>query len=155
MDGYIQKLRQKYDHPNPKKPQLSPHAHIPIDYGANQQISTPEYTSKTLDKKGIYWVQGIVWALQYVERAVNNKLLVALSNIGNQKKTATENINMEINQLLDYVATYPDDGILFRASGMVLAAYADAGFLNETKARSRAGEPIFLTEYVATPPINK
>ena len=80
---------------------------------------------------------------------------MSLSNIGTQKKTATENTNMAINQLLDYVATYPDNGILFRASGMVLAAYADAGFLNETKARSRAGEPIFLTEDVATPPINK
>ena len=37
---------------------------------------------------------------------------------------------------------------------MVLAAHADAGFLNETKARSRAGAHIFLTEDVATPPLN-
>ena len=57
---------------------------------------------------------------------------------------------MAITQLLEYVATYPDDGILFRASGMVLAAHADAGFLNETKARSRAGAHIFLPEDLAT-----
>ena len=78
-----------------------------------------------------------------------------LSTIGNQQTTATENTNMAITKLLDYVATYSDDGILFREIGMVLAAHADAGFPNETKARSRAGEHIFLTEDVATPPINK
>ena len=37
---------------------------------------------------------------------------------------------------------------------MVLAEHADTGFLNETKATSRSGAHIFLTEYVATPPLN-
>ena len=90
MDRYIQQLRQKYDHPNPKKPQLSLHAHIPIEYGANPQIDTPEDTSKSLDTKGIKRVQGIVVSLKYVARAVDNKLLVAISTIGTQQATATE-----------------------------------------------------------------
>ena len=37
---------------------------------------------------------------------------------------------------------------------MVLAAHEDTGFLNETNARSREGAQIFLTEDVATPPLN-
>ena len=93
-------------------------------------------------------------ALQYVARSVNNKLLVALSTIGTHQATATSNTNTKITQLLYYVATYPDYGILFRASGMVLTAHAYAGFLNETKARSRSGAHIFLTEDLATPPLN-
>ena len=44
------------------------------------------------------------------------------------------------------MATYPNDGILFRKSDMILAAHADAGFLNESRARSRAGAHIFLSE---------
>ena len=48
--------------------------------------------------------------------------------------------------LLDYVTTYPDDGILYRASDMILGAHADASFHNETKGRSRAGAHIFLSE---------
>ena len=120
MDGYIQQLRQKYAHPNPNKPQLSPHAHRPIDYGENPQMATPEDTRKPLDTKGIKRVQGIVGSLKYVTRAVNNKLLVALSTIGTHKVTATANKNTTITQLLDYIATYPDYGILFRAIGMVL-----------------------------------
>ena len=63
-------------------------------------------------------------------RAVNNKLLVALSAIGAQQEAVKEDTAAAIEQLLDYVATYPNDGILFRKSDMILAAHANAGFLN-------------------------
>ena len=79
---------------------------------------------------------------------------MALSTIGTYQATATENTNTVITQLLDYVPTYPDDGILSKASGMVLVAHADAGFLNKTNARSREGAHILFTEDVATPPLN-
>ena len=36
MDGYILDLRSKFQHMQPKNPQLSPHKHRPIDYGATQ-----------------------------------------------------------------------------------------------------------------------
>ena len=83
---------------------------------------------------------------------------MALSAIGSQQSAATEDTPEAIEQLLDYVATYPNDGILFRKSDMILAAHADAGFLNESRARSRAGAHIislFLNSipsfgYVAT-----
>ena len=87
-------------------------------------------------------------------RAVNNKLLVALSAIGSQQAAATEDTAGAIEQLLDYVATYPDDGILFRKSDMILASHADAGFLNESRARSRAGAHIFLSENEPKPKLN-
>ena len=48
--------------------------------------------------------------------------------------------------LLDYVATYPNDGIRFRASSMVLAAHSNASFLTEPGSRSRTGAHIFLSE---------
>ena len=77
-------------------------------------------------------IQGIVGDLIYVGRAVNNKLLVALSAIAAQQAAATEDTAAAIEQLLDYVATYPNDGILFRKIHMILAAHADAVFLNES-----------------------
>ena len=52
------------------------------------------------------------------------------------------------------MATYPNDGILFRKSDMLLAAHADAGFLNESRARSRAGAYIFLSENEPKPKLN-
>ena len=48
--------------------------------------------------------------------------------------------------MLDYLATYPDDGIVYRASDMILAAQSDAGLHNESKGRSQAGSHIFISE---------
>ena len=91
-------------------------------------------------------VQQIVGALLYYARAVDNKLLVALSAISSQQTKATENTMEAVQMLLDYCATYPNDGITYRASDMVLSGHSDAGFNNETRARSRAGAHIFLSE---------
>ena len=113
----------------PKKPQYSPHKHRPIDYGATQQVVQPTNTSPLLNEKGIKRIQGIVVALLYVGRAVNNKLLVALSAIGAQQAAATEDTAAAIEKLLYYVATCPNYGILFRKIDMILAAHADVGFL--------------------------
>ena len=93
-------------------------------------------------------------ALLFYGRAVDNKLLVALSELGQQQASATEATNDAITQLLDYVATYPSDGIYYRASGMVFAANSDAAYLNITKARSRAGAHIMLSENVPAPTYN-
>ena len=144
MDGYILDLRNKYGHLTRKKPQYSPHKHRPIDYVAQQKIVQPTDTSPPLNYKGIKRVQGIVGDLLYVGRAVNNKLLVALSDIGSQQGGSTEESADAIEQLLDYVATYPDDGILYRKSDMILAAHSDAGFLKESKVCIRAGAYILL-----------
>ena len=85
---------------------------------------------------------------------MNNKLLVALIAIVSYQAEATVEIEDAIEQLLDYVATYPDDGIIFQKIDMILAAHADAGFLNKSKARSRAGAHIFLSENYPNPQLN-
>ena len=76
---------------------------------------------------------------------MDNKLLACLSSIGYQQSAATERTNKEINQLLNYSATYPSDGVLYCSSDMVLCVHSDAGFHNEIKGRSRAGAHIFLS----------
>ena len=151
MLGYITKLLLKYGHPAPKKPQHAPFKAREINYGAKQQLSAPVDSSPALDHAGVRRIQAIVGALLYYARAVDNKLLVALSAIGAQQASATEATAAAIGQLLDYCATYPSDGIVYRASDMVLCAHSDAGFHNEANARSRAGAHIFLAEDDAVP----
>ena len=151
MDGYIQKVLLKYGHPRPRKSQLSPHKHREVVYGANEQLTHEDDKSPPLDNQGTKRIQGIVGALLYYARAVDNKLLVGLSSIGSQKAAATERTNEEINQILYYCATYPADGILYRSSNMVLCAHSDAGFHNEIKGRSRAGAHVFLSKNDAMP----
>ena len=120
----------------PLKPQHAPHKHREIAYGSKIQLAHEESSSPPLNAKGVKRVQEIVGAGPFYGRAVDNKLLVALNTIGTQQATATDATNDAITQLLDYMATYPDDDIVYRSSNMVLAAHADAGFHNKSKGRS-------------------
>jgi hypothetical protein len=86
------------------------------------------------------------WVLLYYARAVDNKLLIALRAITACQAKATVATEQAVDLLLDYVATYPNDGIVYHASDMILFAHADAGFLNKTNSRSRAGAHIYLSE---------
>ena len=146
MQGYISDLLFREGHKAPTKPQASPHRHREIKYGAKQQFAPPPDDSAPLDEAGVKRVQRIVGALLYYARAVDPKILVALSAIGAQQAAATEHTAEAVAQLLDYVATYPADSITYRPSDMHLCAHSDAGFANETKSRSRAGCHIFLSE---------
>ena len=80
-----------------------------------------------------------------------NKEFVVESELCQQQATAINATNDSIQQLLDYVATYPADGITFRASDMVLSAHSNAAYLNVSKARSRAGSHIMMSEDVPVP----
>ena len=113
MKGYIAKVILKYGHPIPKKPQLSPHKHRKVVYSDKEQLAPEDDTTPPLDSQGTKRVQGIVSALLYYARAVDNKLLVGLSAIGSQQASATQCINEAIDQILGYCATYPSDGILY------------------------------------------
>ena len=73
MDGYIQNLRLKYYHPDPKKPQESLHTHRPITYRAKKQMALQEDMIPKLYDKVIKQVQVIVGGLLFVGRLVNNK----------------------------------------------------------------------------------
>jgi hypothetical protein len=47
-------------------------------------------------------------------------------------------------QLLDYLATYPDATIRFRASDMIMNVHSDALYLSESDARSRGCGHFFM-----------
>ncbi len=85
-------------------------------------------------------------SLLYYVRAVDNKLLVALSTIAAHQAKATVATEQAVDLLLDYVATYPNDSIVYCTSNMILCAHADAGFLNKINSCSRAGAHNYLLE---------
>ena len=151
MKNYIKILPLKLNHPMPHKTQLTPHKCREVKYGSKTQLAPEEDTSKPLNDAGMLWVQKIVGVLLWIGRAMNNKLLVDLSEIGYQQASATEDTNNAINQLLDYCATYLDDGIIYQSSNMILAGHSDVGFNNETRARRRSGAHIFLSENESIP----
>ena len=115
-------------------------------YSAKEKLTHEDDKSLPLDNQGIKRIQGIIGTLFYYGIGVENKLLVDISSIRSQQATATKRTKEPINQLLDYCATYPANGILYFSSDMVLCAQSHAGFHNKSKGRNRAGAHIFLSE---------
>ena len=113
IKSYIKNLLLKWGHTIPSKPQHSPFRHAPIIYGAKKKFSNSPDASPKLDDTGIKQVQSIVSALLYYGRAVDNKLLVSLCNLGSTQAASTELTKTNLSQLLDYLSTYPGDGILY------------------------------------------
>jgi hypothetical protein len=154
MPAFIDNLLIKFKHPGPRKPQFSPYKCLPISYGAKIQLTPESDTSELRDDSCKHHICKIVGSLLYYARAVDNKLLVALSAIAARQAKVTIATEQAVHLLLDYVATYPNDGIVYRASNMILCAPSDAGFLNELQSWSQAGAHIFLLEDVPYPHFN-
>ena len=90
----------------------------------------------------------------YYGRSVDNKLLIALSNLGSTQDAATELTKTDLSQLLDYLSTYPDDGILYRSSAMILSDHSNAAYLNVSRAHSHTGAHIMLSNNTPVPSLN-
>ena len=79
---------------------------------------------------------------------------MALGAIGDKQAAATKDTADAIKQLLDCVATYPNYGIAYCTSNMVLAYNYYAGLNNEHKGCSRVGGHIFLSDNGPEPRCN-
>jgi hypothetical protein len=121
---------------------------------AKKPVHTRQDTLAPLSPEHIKRVQKIIGSLLYYAQASNNKLLVALNAISAQQAKATVHREQTLKHSFNYVPTYPNDGIVYRASDTVLCAHADAGYLNKTWSRSRAGAHIFLLEDNPSPRFN-
>jgi hypothetical protein len=146
MPGYIHNICTRYRHLMPTKRQLSPHKRCEIIFGQTTQLTHVNPYSPPLSTEGVKRIQGIIGALLYYARTVNNKLLATLSTLSSQQATAIEATNASMNQLLDYLTPYPDNGTTYRASDMILYAHTNASFNNKSKGRSQARAHIFVSK---------
>jgi hypothetical protein len=69
---------------------------------------------------------------------------MALSLIIIEQSKGTTNTMQKSKQLLDYLATYSDATIQFKASNMILNIYLDASYLSKSDARSQACGHFFM-----------
>ncbi len=154
MKFYFNNLLFNLNWPMPKKPQLLPFTVTLIAYGQKTHYTPDKDTLAPMLPERIKRVQKIIRFLLYYARAVDNKLLVALNAISTQQAKATVHTEQLVEMLLNYITTYPNDGIVYSASDMILCAHADSGYLNETQSCSRAGAHIFLSEDDPSPCFN-
>jgi len=73
-----------------------------------------------LKPKDILHIQSIIGSGIFYTRVIDSTIIVAINELLNQQSNATEKTMERINTLLDYLATYPDAKIVFRASDMIL-----------------------------------
>jgi hypothetical protein len=147
MPKYVMKqLTTQYTHIAPLKPQLCPFSPNPINYGKDNQASSPTDDSQLLNKAGKKRIQQVVGSFLYYARAVDPTILVALSNsdIATQQAAPTENTKKQVDRFLDYMWTHPDAIIRYRASDMILNVHSNASYLSAPRAQSRAGGYFFL-----------
>jgi hypothetical protein len=128
----------------PKKPQLLLFTATSITYCQKTQFTPDKDTSVPLSPKCLKCIHKVIRPLLYYAQAVDNKLLVAFNAISSQQAKAMVHTEQLVEMLLNYIATYSNKGIVYRASDMVLCTHADAGYLNETKSHSRANGWIYF-----------
>ncbi len=154
MRLYVKDLLLSLNWPMPKKTQLLPFTATLIAHSQKTQFTPDKDTLAPLLPEPLKHIQNIIRSILYYARAVNNKLLVALNAISARQAKATLHTEQLVEMLLNYLTTYPNDDIVYRASDMVLCMHADAGYLNETRSCSRAGAHIYLLEDDPTPCFN-
>ncbi len=74
----------------------------------------------------------------YYARAVDMRVLMALSSIAVEQTKATEITIERCIQLLDYLGSNAEAKVRFHASDIIMNIHLDASYLSETKACSRA-----------------
>jgi hypothetical protein len=150
MPGYIEKVRTKLLHPNPKYPQHAPHRWTTPSYGSKVQMA-PVDTSPLLDKHGKKKVQSVTGSMLYYACTVDPTMLPAINEISSQQANPTENTWKACEMLLDYACTYPNAKIRYYASDMCLHADTDAAYLVQPNARSRYAGFFYLSERPTNP----
>ncbi len=123
-------------------------------YGADAPYVETKDPSILLDKEGQKYIQAVTGTLLYYSRAADSTMLVTLNAVGMQQASPMQKSMERVKQLLDYCASQEEAVLTYHASDMVLAIHSDAGYLNESKARSRAGEHFSLFGDIQNPPNN-
>ena len=68
------------------------------------QYADPEDDAPLLPEERIKFIQKVVGVFMYYEIAIDNTVLVALSDIGSEQSRATFKTMDEVQQLLEYLA---------------------------------------------------
>ena len=143
IPDFVPKALHKYQHPKPAKPQHAPAKAVPIQYGAKVQTATTD-TSPQISAERIRHIQDVVGTFAYYSRAVDPTMAATMSSIASRQSSATEKLEEEVKQFLDYCATHPNAGVRFVASDMIMALHSDASYLSEPEAKSRAAGHFYL-----------
>ena len=73
-----------------------------------------------LSEKWTNLVQQVCGTLFYYAIVIDNTILLSLSDISSEQSKSTKNTAKQVGKLLNYLASFPNAEIQYRASGMQL-----------------------------------
>ena len=89
MPGYVTATLQRFHHQLKNTRQSPPHHHVPPTYGARVQFVEPEENTPLLSEERLKFIQQVVGVFLYYAIAIDNTVLVALSDIGSEQARET------------------------------------------------------------------
>jgi len=138
MPGYIPKVLTRF-RPFLTRGAASPAIYTPPTYGSKLPQTVLVDTSPSLDAASILELQQIVGCMLYYARAVDYTMLPAVTAISSDQAHATTATIADVDRLLAYAASYPDNQLVFTACDMVLHMQSDGSHLSRSRARGVAG----------------
>ena len=84
MPGYVTAALLPFRHQLKNNKQLPPHHHVAPTYGAKVQYSEPEDDAPLLPEELIKFIQQVVGVFLYYAIAIDNTVLIALSDTGSK-----------------------------------------------------------------------
>ena len=149
MPDYIEKALTRLQYEPQISPQYSPHACVPIQYATKntRQYATAPDTSPLLSPMETKYIQSVTGSHLYYGRAIDYTILPALNEIASEQAHPTQKTKQKAQRLMDYVNTYKEAYIRYKASDMVLHIDSDAAYLVAPKARSRVAGYFHLSDH--------
>ena len=139
MPNYAEKGIQRFSQwlGTERKVSHGPGVPAPRVYGvqpAKEQEEAPELPAEEKTE-----LQRLVGYFRYYAEAIDSTQLVKLGQLATQQNRPTEATKREAAAFLDYVATWPNATLVFRASDMVLRSISDGSHRGEPQGGSRVG----------------
>ena len=144
MPGYIQKVLQKYKHPEPPKPQNAPYPIPRQKLGKAAQEMDPVNEYPKVTKEEVLRIQQVVGRILYHSQAAGLTALMSLSTIASKEAAATKTTIKNAKQFLDYLTTHPNATMRFYASDMIMNIHSDAYYLSAKGASNSPQRSILL-----------
>jgi hypothetical protein len=145
MPNYIEQMLLKLNISKHDRDTHNPVIYSPPKYGLKIQYSDTD-KSPLLPQNRIKFIQKVCGNLLYYARTVDPTMLAPILKISSNQAKPTEAVEKAALHLLQYAATHPNAGIVFKPSNMKLVVHSDASYLSETGSRSRAGGYFFLAD---------
>ena len=153
MSYYVRKALDRLKHTKPKIPQYAPHRWSFPAYGKRLQMAPDTYNSDIFDKKATKRIQSIVGNMLYYARSVDPTMIWAINKILRVQSRSTQDTEEKARMLLEYVATYPNGIICYKASNMFLHVDSEASYLTIPKELSCYKGHFYLSDWTSPSPI--